>query len=108
MHRPDVGKPAAGSDHGERGARFPAKEEQAGVTSCRLLALLRLAVEIVEHDLALADVIDHAIQRLHRRHAQLPRTRDHRRHGRRGRPDRPVDPAAHSSDQHPGDGVRSV
>ena len=50
------------ANHGKRGAALPAEVEQFGHRSCRVLLPLRVGVEPVEHGLAAADVVEHAVQ----------------------------------------------
>ncbi len=63
----DVGEPSARTDHGERRPGPSAKVEKAGPLSCGLLPPLGLGVEPIEDGLAVADIVDHVIERARHR-----------------------------------------
>ena len=66
LHGPDVGKAAARVADGKGRARLPFEEEQAGVRLVRVLRLLRLGIDVVEHRLARLGALPEGVDDLHR------------------------------------------
>ena len=66
MNRANVGKPAAGIDHGKGRARLPTEEEQASRFFGGVGLLLLVRVDVIENGFSGGCHINHKVNRIHR------------------------------------------